>query len=288
MSTDPASAAKYFVVIDGKPQGPHSATTVMAMWNAGTVTGETLICEEGAAAWSALKNYEPSLRSALPPVPPSGYTPAPPRPAPQPVVAAADHDGTKGLRLGTIVGALILFFVPWLEVSCAGQHYLTQNGVQTVLNKYSWADEVKDFAEMGQGGMSTKLNEQKSGDFGDEAGYSILAGVALLATAAALGVCLGRSGRQTSGVLVAMAFGCLLVQAVIGFPLKSGVSKMMDQAMLKDMPPGVPGNPGDEMAKKMVGKMMLQVEFTPWFYGELVLLGAAAAMGLSGTGAQRR
>ena len=132
---------------------------------------------------------------------------------------------------------------------------------------------------------SNPLKGKKDGDFGDEVGYSILAGVALLSTVLALGVCLGQSGRQTSGLLAAVALACLGIQAMIGFPLKSAASKMMDETMKGQ--PAFPRGPGDEMAKTMLGKMF-SVDFTPWFYGELVLLGAAVGMGLSGGGAQRR
>jgi len=261
----------------------------MALWNAGTLTRDTLICEEGAAAWTPLKDYESTLRSALPPVPPPGYGASTPRPAQQPVVVTTSEDGTKILRMGTLVAALILFFLPWMEVSCAGQKFITQNGVQSVLNKFSPADHLKELGGMAEMHESTRLKGTKDGDFGDEAGYSILAGVALFTVVAALGTGLGRNSRQTCGLLAAIALACLGIQAMIGFPLKSAAAKMMDEAM-KNNPARSPGMEAqEEMAKAMFGKMFsVNVDYTPWFYGELVLLGVATALGLSGGGSQRR
>jgi hypothetical protein len=285
MSSDPAAAPKYFVVINGAPQGPHTATQVMALWKAGTVTNETFICEEGAAAWVTLKEFEPVLRSNLPLVAPAGYGSAPApsaRPQPQPVTME-DKDNTKAVRLSTILAALVLFFVPWLEVRCAGRPLMHQTGLDAILNQASKDDQI---AAATKGGFPSKMptDEMDENKMGEFAGNSILSGVALLATVAALGVAAGRTGRRASGMLAAVALSCLGIQAMIGFPAKRAVSKMME-----DMNKSQAGmSPGMQEQQRMAQALFgISVEYTPWFYGELLLLAVTAAVGLSGEGQRR-
>lgn len=100
MTPDPAPTRRYYLGIDGQPQGPFSAAEVLGKWQAGQIPGTTLVCADGGAAWETVQELAGALRQeagALPPpvmpvtpfppvAPPpvaSGYvTAAPPAPAP--------------------------------------------------------------------------------------------------------------------------------------------------------------------------------------------------------------
>jgi hypothetical protein len=287
MNSDPASA-RYYVVRNGQATGPYSAADMMGQFNAGAIAADTLVCEEGGSAWVPMRDLAPLLRSVLPPAAPSGYAPVPPRPAPvqQVVIVNNGGDNMKPLRIGTILAAIILFFVPWLEVKCAGNRLMYQTGVDAVLNRVSPDDNLEQMSKMGNG----PKKDFSSKDLGKDSNYSILAAVALCAAVIAFGTALGQSSRRLSGVFAAVALGCLGAQAIVGFPFKSAVTKQLDEMKDKTMARGKTGepNPGEEMAKAMMGgNMGMAIDYSPWFYAELGLLGLAALMGLSGGTSQK-
>ncbi len=286
MNSDPASA-RYYVVRNGQATGPYGAADMLAQFNAGAILPDTLVCEEGGSAWVPMRDLAPVLQSVLPPAAPSGYASGPPpsRPAPvqQVVIVSGGGDNTKPLRIGTLLAALILFFTPWLEVKCAGNRLMYQSGVDAVLNRVSPDENLEQMSKMGNG----PKKDFSSKEMGDKAGYSILAGVALLAAVIAFGSALGQA-RQLSGIFAAVALGCLGAQAVTGFPFKTAITKQLDEMKAKSMPTGGGRDPGEDMAKAMMGgNMGLSVDYAPWFYVELGLLGLAALMGLSGGKPQR-
>ena len=222
MSYPPSSNARYYVVIDGRPMGPHTAAEVMEKRRAGLINENSLLCEEGATGWSRLGDFPQLLQPTPPPLPPPGYLPQHPRFAPAPTTAppVPAADGTKVARLGTLVAALILFFVPWLEVRCSGTPLLTQTGIQTVTNDASPAGPLKDEPGL----TKSKKTQSTEGELGNRSEQSYFVGAALLLAVGALGAAFGRGGRL-SGVLAAAALACLAAQAIMGFPVQKALSK---------------------------------------------------------------
>ena len=236
MNPVPDPATKFYLVINGAPQGPYNAGTVMNLWQQKSVDAATLICTEGGAAWVPLLEMEPVLRAITPPVAPAGYggaqtTGVAPRTAPPPaaqqLTILKDGDNTRTLRLSTLAAALVLFFLPWLELKCAGQRFAYQSGVQTVLNRLSPDGDLLEMAKMGGRTGQTDAMEEK--EFGEKAGTSYLAAGALLCVVIAFAVAFGASGRAASGVMAGLALALLGLQAAVGFPLQAAVEKEMNQ-----------------------------------------------------------
>jgi len=288
MNPVPDPSTKFYLAVNGQAQGPHSAAVVLNLWQQKTIEANTLICAEGGEAWVTLKEMEPVLRAVAPPVAPAGYggvrTPGTAPRAVQQVVILKNSDSTKGLRLGTLLAALVLFFLPWLELKCAGQRLMYQTGIQTILKDASMDGDMEMFAKTSGGDYAGKMNDVDGGEFGRKTGPSLLAGGALLCVVIAFAVTLGSTGRAASGIMAALALALLGVQAGMGFPLQSSFEKEMEQLNQSGFRPGdavMPGAGEETMAE------MFAVKFSPWFYGELGLLAAAAVMALSGGGARR-
>jgi hypothetical protein len=266
MNQTPGSAARFFVVINGQAQGPHTPGMVLNLWQQGAINGDTLACQEGAQNWTRLQDLEPVLRAATAaPPPPAGY--AAPLPVPQ-VIVVPGGDTTKGLRLGALIGALVLFFLPWIEFQCAGQRLVYQSGLQAALNKASVDDGMKQMAEMGgtSGGAEgmPKVDDKEM----EKVGHSWLTVGAMAAVVLALAVGAGRGGRRASGALAAVALACLGAQAVMGFPFKTAIERDMKDKPAAKAPAGGTGSPDFPMPdfeKEMGG--MVGVRYTPWFYG---------------------
>ena len=286
----PDPSTKFFLAINGQAQGPHNAAMVLNLWHQKTIDANTLICAEGGEAWVTLKEMEPVLRAVAPPVAPAGYgslqTPGTAPRAVQQVVILKDTNSTKGLRLGTLLAALVLFFLPWLELKCAGQRLMYQTGIQTILKDASMDGDMESLAKTSGKDFAGKMNVLDGGQFSRKIAPSLLAGGALLCAVIAFAVALGGTGRAASGVMAALALALLGVQAGVGFPLQSSFQQEMEQRKH-----GSGFDPGDTEMRGTGEKMMTDifaVKFSPWFYGELGLLAAASAMGLSGGGARRR
>lgn len=287
MNPVPDPSTKFYLAINGQAQGPHSAQAVLNLRHNKTIDDNTMICAEGGSAWVPLKELEPVLRAVAPPVQPAGYAggrpPGTPPPAVQQIVILKGADTAKGLRLGTLIGALVLFFLPWLELKCAGQRLMYQSGIQTVLNQASMDGELEAMAKMGGGNRRGNINEYSGKELGGKIGPSILTGAALLCVVIAFATAFGASGRTASGIMAALALALLGIQATLGFPLQSSFEKEMELRNGVGAGDADMRGPGGEMMADMFA-----VKFSPWFYGELGLLAAATAMGLSGSGSRRR
>ncbi len=298
MNPVPDPATKFYLVINGAPQGPYNAGMVMNLWQQKSVDAATLICAEGGAAWVPLQEMEPVLRAVAPPVAPVGYGGAPttgtaPRTsqpaAVQQLEILKDGDNTRTLRLSTLAAALVLFFLPWLELKCAGQRVAYQSGVQTVLNRISPDVDMQEMAR-GRGGWSGNPEAPEGNELGEKVGTSYLTAGALLCLVMAFAVAIGASGRAASGVMAGLALALLGLQAVVGFPLQAAVEKEMKLVDRRTGPSDSDAG-GEDMGlaigRQIMTGMMPRVSFSPWFYAELVLLGAVAVIGLSGAGSQK-
>lgn len=290
MNPAPDPSTKFYLAISGQAQGPHSAQAVLNLRHNNTIDDNTMICAEGGSAWVPLKELEPVLRAIAPPVQPAGYggsRPAgTPPPAVQQIVILQSPNTTKGLRLGTLLGALILFFLPWVELKCAGQRLMYQSGIQTVLNQASMDGEMEAMTKMNGGNRGGNIDDFSGKELGGKIGHSFLTGAALVCVVIAFAVACGASGRKASGIMAAVALALLGVQAAVGFPLKLSFDKEME---LRHHRNGT--DPNEAEMRGPGGEMMsdiFAVKFSPWFYGELGLLAAATAMGLSGSGSRRR
>ena len=178
------------------------------------------------------------------------------------------------LKFGTSIAALFLFFLPWLEISCSEKSIATQSGVQIIYGSGSVSDGLNSLG--GKSGDSTKVSEKPK----ESMGFSLLVGIAFLCVIGSVVFSfrnlLNPSDKSAKLALLlpTIALVCLLLQLMIGFPIK----KKMTEAMSENQSEQKISSEGDPLAglgQSMAGAMMMaiQVKKTPFFYFELFSLG---------------
>lgn len=173
----------------------------------------------------------------------------------------------RNLHVGTTLAALILFFLPWIEIRCSNQIMATQTGVQIILGDGKPAATKSAIA----------LDLERDRDDGrnkDSWGFSPLLGLAFIAVAAAVVLSFAalrsaaiRYGRMV-GVLCATALTLIILQMMLGFPVKEAVAR----SMASDVSPWA----DEEMAAEIVEGF--QIHHLPALYLELLVLGLPALL----------
>lgn len=161
------------------------------------------------------------------------------------------------IKLGTTLAALIIFFLPWIDISCSQHPIGTQSGIQMIYGGASPAGEMKD---------------NSSSDKPDDISGSFLVGIALLVTAAAAFFA-WKSMMQPnakyeflSNILPAAALAAVLLQLIIGIPVKNDLLRDV-----KEKTATTQNDPlGDEFGKAMLSS--IQFKYTTAFYLELAAL----------------
>ncbi len=160
------------------------------------------------------------------------------------------------INFGILIGALLLFLLPWTSVQCNGREIASQSGVQSVYGGISMSGELEGLGK----GETSPMQNKKGGT-----GAAVIVAVALLFVFVALVVTslIVFNNLKPSidpGMISALALGLLLLQAVIGFPVDKSVSEDQQQA-----PASAQGMP-KELEMKMTSSR------TPWFYFEVIFL----------------
>ena len=176
------------------------------------------------------------------------------------------------LNLVSALAALVFFFLPWISIECSGERMATQTGVQLITGSATPTREAE--------ARGAKM-ERRGND--DSAGHSYLAALALIGALAALVISFSAltTGRadlaRGSGVLCAASLACLLLQAALGFPVKSAMEKDLETGK---QPSHQEVAPLDEIGRGLAKEILarIQVHPTPWFYLELLALGIPSAV----------
>ena len=180
---------------------------------------------------------------------------------------------TKKINLGATIGALLLFFLPWVDFQCSGKSLLTQSGFQTITGKASLAGEMKQMQEQMGGG------EAEQDDNVDMAVFVALALVAVIAAAgfALLGLQSADPSRNNVvAILCGVALALLLLQMMVGFPAERDLKEQMSEQS------GTPGDPANEMGAVMGAAMGLSVKYMFALWLELVLLAIPVVLLVNG------
>lgn len=189
---------------EGNEQGPYSFQDLQGFYTTGNITHETMIWTEGLDEWVPAGRVE----GLLPDVPqvvqlapaPVVAAAAPVQAAPVgginlgpqiPGLAAPPKSRAPGwlvnLNLATCLGAVFLFFLPWVELRCTNTQtdgvssselgladnalILTQSGFQTITGKTTISDEsakAKESREKKSTPPAKTPDIETAGDEGDE------------------------------------------------------------------------------------------------------------------------
>lgn len=180
------------------------------------------------------------------------------------------------INFGSVLCALVLFFLPWIDFQCSGKSMMTQSGVQAVYGGASLSSEMESLG--GKGGEDGVSGKEK-----DSIGAAPLIAVSLLATvlAVAVGIMVCRNPEKFPSYSVAGLAGVallfILIQMAIGFPMKHKMEESLGGGSKKEssqMP--------FENAAGMMAAMQINIRYTHLFYVQLVAL--ALPVGILGMG----
>ena len=178
----------------------------------------------------------------------------------------------KKIKLGSSLAALVLFFLPWVDIQCSEKSLATQTGLQVITGDGTPNEEMSN-------------SPGQSSDSDESMGYAPLVGLAFLAvTGAAIFSFLalfkgGKSAETLSSVLPAIALLLLLFQLTLDFPVENEMAKSMSEKT-EEAKDGELGALGESVAKGVM--MNIKVKTTLAFYLELLALGIPTLLLLNG------
>jgi hypothetical protein len=163
------------------------------------------------------------------------------------------------LNFFSLLGAVALFFLPWIELSCSDQKSAerlvigTQTGLQIATGKASPSKQLDNLGrEFGsdEGSKEQPEKEDLDASFLVAAGGVLTAGALLFALLGAVG---SRGAAGFSALLATTALICLVAQWQQGFPVESNFAKQVRQkgrvisyhhpTLLKHTSPSIPLHP---------------------------------------------
>lgn len=167
----------------------------------------------------------------------------------------------------TLLGALVLFFLPWTEIQCSGRHVATQSGLQAIYGGFSLSDDLQ--AKMDA--------EQGSAEPEDDIGYAYPIAIALLLVLVGTlmaGMQLLRAGKApiAPGLLAALALALLALQIAIAFPVNREIARQMAESAASE---------SDALAQSMSAMIEVRADRTNWFIFELLCLAIPAGLYLN-------
>lgn len=283
----------YFLALNGKTYGPYPASQFAEMMANGTINYNSLVCLEGSDQWRPVGTCCQEL--GLPaPIPRVVATPQTVRQSePEGSMPRTRQKGReplqlKGLRIATLLGALGLFFLPWIELRCSGKSMIYQSGYHTIVCASAPSAEMAELGASMGSPSEAKMDEAKLKEATKDTETAWLVGVCGLLIVLALGLCFS-SAVAMSGLTAMLAALALGVQLLIGFPLETKMEKefkgdgtsatgnplgdlLKGSSDAKSTPPDAAAAE-NAIQKGMMSTMMPKIVYHPWLWAEFALLG---------------
>ena len=129
----------------------------------------------------------------------------------------------KPVSILSLVAALGLFFLPWMELECSGMSMASQTGVQALTGEVVMGSDIENTMnnignEFGQAMGAEQMSEkaEPKSDYVDKAIYILIAAVVIV-----IAIVLCALGQFTIGGIFGAVAGLLLImQIAAGFPVK--------------------------------------------------------------------
>ncbi|MBI3409238.1 MAG: DUF4339 domain-containing protein [Planctomycetes bacterium] len=289
-------ATQWYLTRDGQRMGPYSGEQLHEFADDGRLSPKDLVWCEGMTDWvEARKVLKPARldRTASRRREDDDFEDD--SPARAPTGPKSEFPG-RLITPGFFVIALLMFFLPWIEVRCNGFPVISQSGLQASVGAYSetlfFAQEKQNRAQMGMG--FRLVDDEKA----PVAPLLLLYGAIVLA-----GIVLGLVLRAGTGRMAALgscgavAFFLMIIQLSIGFPIAKQVAKAnADQNLRKDfqnvgqfpfpvpLPQGqVPQGQMPQFPMPMIppGGDFVWISTTPWFWlGVIFTLGSLGGIAI--------
>jgi len=171
----------------------------------------------------------------------------------------------------TALAAIVLFFLPWIDIRCSGQSVATQTGLQVITGGSTTREPAR-----AQSGIQVNLTPEQ-----ESLGTAPLVGVALAYVIAAAVVFLIAIRTGTSrpafigGTLCALALLLLVLQTSMGFPGMKKIQQSLDRSTQT--------RPGDfSPVLGSVAAQNFELKPLPGLYIEMAALGIPTLILLNG------
>jgi hypothetical protein len=184
------------------------------------------------------------------------------------------------INLASTFAALVLFFLPWVDLQCSGQSLATQTGIQVIYGGGSPSPELESMAKDPERSADHTLAKEES------MGYSILIALVFVLVAAAfvanlLSLRMGTLDQSNIGLVCAIALLLLITQASIGFPAAAKLKEAMQEAgSTTTKTESAFDAMGESMAKAVM--INFKANHTPWLYLEMLALSIPALIYANG------
>jgi hypothetical protein len=258
---------------NGEQVGPYTVDQITSMIQSGALTRDDIVWHEGLSEWQPLHTIFDIDTTPVPRAPI-------PRTQTQTTVSKEPKALFKKIRVGTVLAALILFALPWIDVQCSEKTMLTQTGFQVIYGGGSITEEMESM-RFGEPGAAKKSTSE------DSMGVAPLVAIALLCVIAAVALSIialfrnNPKAERYSSILPAVALVLLLLQMMIGFPAKKKILEEMSEKPPQSESAEDPfAALGQSMAMGMM--MNIRVKTTTAFYLELLALGIPTLLLLNG------
>jgi hypothetical protein len=269
-------ATQWYIVKNGDRRGPYTGEQLQALADDGTLRFHDLVWCEGMTDWVPAKNVLQASRSVPPPrrrrEEDDDY-----EEDRQP--AERSQFPGKFVSPGFFLFAVLMFFLPWVDVRCNGFTAASQSGFQACQGDYTESVIMAERRLHNQPGFRLNNERIKPAPLLWVYGLLVVAGLVL-----GLALPIGKARMIALTVCAVVAFGLMIMQLAIGFPIAEQVAKAnadpnMRQQIRNEQPPfpfpqpmfvAGPGQPD-----------FVWVSTTPWFwFGAIVTLGVTAALAL--------
>jgi hypothetical protein len=168
------------------------------------------------------------------------------------------------IKLGSCLTALVLFAFPWLDIQCSEKTLATQTGLQIITGQATPSEEMNDSGD--------------KPDSEEPLAKSPLVAIALLTVVCGIVFSIialfkgNKMAELMSSVLPAVALVCILLQIMVGFPVKNHLKDSLAEQSTDYSSTNDPyENFGNSMAAAMMSS--IQVKIKPALYIQLFALG---------------
>ena len=174
------------------------------------------------------------------------------------------------IRLSSAIVALILFFLPWVDVNCNGTTLLSQSGFQASIGSGSLNPQLDEMSKNSSNAGNSKKDVEKSKESLGVAVAVLLSFFCLLGSVVCfIKVQKGNSGLDgIGGVLALAALVLIIIQLIAGFPVEDSMGSSAPDK-----------SESGQMAAAMAAAMTVDTKFRFWFYLHVIaLLGASSGI----------
>lgn len=168
----------------------------------------------------------------------------------------------------SIVAAVLLFLMPWLDIRCSGTEMASQSGVQAAVGDASLSDRFERMREEDADSTGNDVPQDDKESL-DVAPGALAGGLWLLvALAFSINALPGRRDSRRQAVIFAtLALLAVAGQAAWGFPMENRIDEFYEEMTEMEMEEENP------FAKSMAAAMaIIECRYTPWFYADLLFM----------------